>query len=148
MKRRGPKIANKIPKELTDEFIKNVCNMIRIGNYFTAAVERFGVMHQTAGKWRAKGKLPEYAGTVYERLANAISVAEAEFETLVVGKIHAAGNLNPNQLQWLLKNRFPERWGDKTQVEMTEGPPTIDTSNFTDEELFQFSQLCLKGKRA
>jgi hypothetical protein len=138
----------KPPKGLNEELIKQICDLVRIGNYVSASGERYGIPHTTMSLWRAKGRDEANAGTIYETLTKSLEKAEAEFETLVVAKIHSAGNLNPNQLQWLLKNRFPERWGDKTQVEHLEGPPTIDTSNFTDEELFQFSQLCLKGKRA
>lgn len=143
-----PKRKRDIPSRLDEAFIKNVCSLIRMGNYYSVACERNGVSPQLASVWRKKGGSGDFDGTQYHRLFEEVSRAESEFECLTVARINQHGNLNPNQLQWLLKNRFPERWGDKTQVEHLEGPPTIDTSNFTDEELFQFSQLCLKGKRA
>lgn len=137
-----------IPKALTDEFIQKVCDQIRIGNYASIASERFGVPQPTFSLWKSKGKDKDFAGTIYEKLAEAVAKAEAEFETIMVAKIHAAGNLNANQLTWLLSRRFPDRWGDKQKIEHSEGGPSIDVSKLTDEELAAYDALFSKARKS
>lgn len=150
-KKRKPNPEGRPPK-LTDEVERIICETIRVGASFEAAALRSGVGLGTIQEWRRRGngqderpKTPRLA-----KFARAVDQAMADAETRLVGYIDAAargGDFSPqwNGAAWLLKNRHPERYSDKTEVKHSgavERPAERpDLSKYTDEELAQLESI-------
>ena len=140
------------PSKLTDEVERIVCDTIRAGASIQAAAARAGVGLTTIEEWRRRGlgtderpKTPRLA-----RFARAFEQAMADAEMRLVGYIDAAArgdNFSPqwNGAAWLLKNRHPDRYSDKTEVKHSgsvERPAERpNMSKYTEDELAQLEAI-------
>ncbi len=150
-KKRKPNPEGRPPK-LTDEVERIICETVRAGASIEAAALRSGVGLTTIHDWRRRGaglsdrpKTPRLV-----QFVTAFDQAMADAEMRLVGYIDAAakgGNFSPqwNGAAWLLKNRHPERYSDKTEVKHSgavERPAERpDLSRYTDEELAQLEAI-------
>lgn len=134
-----------------------ILNLISKGYPPVACFLAAGVSKETLYSWRRKASngIEPYAGFFRELVKRE---AQAKIEILGYVRAAAAGGPdkdgvyrnNPQSATWLLKNFYPDEFGDATTVrlvkDMHEGPVAkIDPRNLSDEELVAFKQLIIKA---
>lgn len=93
---------------------------IQQGNTFTAACRLAGVSPHTFKTWMMKGGDPESDSDEkssdpqepYKSFAEDVRRAEAESETVLVGRIRGHSTTDWKAASWLLQRRFRDTWGD------------------------------------
>jgi len=102
------------PSKLTPELQRDICTLIRAGNWNYVACEAVGIHRGTLWKWLQYGRNAKGRGerNKYRAFMEAVEKAESEGEALVVEQLRKkleAGDLKA--VQWWLIHRFPARWG-------------------------------------
>lgn len=100
------------PSLFTPEVCKKIIDAVKAGNYDYIAAEAAGIDRTTFFRWMKRGK-KEGEGEYWE-FCNAVTKAENEAETRIVGGVVVAGLADPKQWQWWLERKCPERWGRDT----------------------------------
>lgn len=111
MARKGPGR----PTKLTDETIARLTDAIRAGNYIETAAAYCGIDSSTLRKWMKDGRAAK--GGKKRELVEAVEQALAASEVRDV--LHLAQSPDWKARAFKLARRFPERWGQKTEVQHT-----------------------------
>jgi hypothetical protein len=110
---------------LTDETHRIMVETVRLGAFIPAAAGRAGVHRRTAYAWIARGRADIEAGrrtTRYAKLVTDLERENGEFETRLVGRIQRAAMAGDWRAgAWLLSHRYPDRWADRSQVDVNVG---------------------------
>ena len=129
--------------KLDGERITALTQYVRSGTYNAVAAENAGIGERTLYRWLTRGEA-ETKG-IYWQLWQAIKKAKADAETERVGKIReygmgtrtthkwtirrANGDVEEHEdygtgnwqaLAWLLERQYPERWGRRDKVPITD----------------------------
>lgn len=105
------------PVKVTPEVREIICNMLRKGHFLVTALARAGVSRNALRIWRERAAQDEepYASFMAE-----IEKAKAEGEDLHVSNLVRAGETDWRASQFLLKQRWAKRWGEKeTKVKLS-----------------------------
>lgn len=137
-------VAISTPDRLTREFINEVCKLMNGGNFFSDAVRALGVQHTTASLWRKNGRLRAYEGTIYEEFAERTDRAKAMFICRCVARL---GKAKEYQATIRMLEQHSPSWRKGESEESATSDSSIDTTQFSDEELWTFASLCEKGRR-
>lgn len=95
---------------LTEEVQKKICLALRGGNYRKVAAAFAGIPRSTFNLWIERGKKAKLGDEKFVEFLEAIEIAEAESEVMLVAKVRNGGK------EWLpamttLSRRWPDRWG-------------------------------------
>lgn len=102
--------------ELTESKMKQICHLIRCGNYVKTSVLACGINYNTYRSCVSKGKKGEGERNIkfYEMQEQ----AKAEAEVGMSNRIHeSAENGNVGADMWKLARMFPNRWGQTKRIE-------------------------------
>ncbi|MDQ0417907.1 transposase [Croceifilum oryzae] len=105
------------PEKLTDEIQQKIVDSLRMGNYIETAASYSGISKTTLYDWLKKGAREETGK--YMVFSNAVQVAMAEAEMRDVAVIAQASKDNWQAAAWRLERKYPNRWGRKTQHEIS-----------------------------
>lgn len=112
--------ARKRPKHLSPARVRAMCDIVRGGNYTTAACSALSIPWSTYTTWRARGIRErdeglDEADSVYVLLVNELDKALAEAELYAVHTWQAAFAGDWRASETFLARRFPDRWarGDR-----------------------------------
>ncbi len=124
------------PTKRTPEVEAKIIEAIRGGNYIETAVRYAGVSLSAFYEWQAE----------FVDFAEAIKRARAEAETRNVTIIQQAARTQWQAGAWWLERSFPDRFGRRERLEVSQAPP-IDTSRYTADELELLRDLLAKGRQ-
>lgn len=138
--------------KLTPDTQKKIVDAIAEGNYLETAAALGGISETTFYRWMQEGE--QATGGAKHEFREAVKRAEAEAESLRVGRISKAGKDGNWQADaWYLERRYPEKWGKRlteltgpnggpVQVEATHKP---DLTKLSTEELRLWRALQAKA---
>lgn len=132
--------------KLTPTVQKTIIEAVRVGATFEAACGRAGVPMSTFMEWRQRGagESKRKKTKLYADFAEAVDRAEADAEIHLVATINKASSKNWQAAAWLLKNRHPDRYSDRSRIDMdanvTQRPPREEM-----DELLAKVAAALKG---
>jgi len=108
------------PSKLTPELQRDICTLIRAGNWAYVACEAVGIHRSTLWKWLQYGRNARDRGerNKYRAFMEAVEKAESEGEVLFMEKLRKAVDPDDPEdkpdigiVKWWLMHRFPGRWG-------------------------------------
>jgi len=138
-KRRQIGEGTKINEAITEKIVQAV----RIGAPLNTARAYAGVPTPTFNEWLRLGR---EGWEPYVALVEKIDAAMAEGEMRDIARIDAGADKDWRAAGFKLERRFPERWGEKKQIEATvTGRPFVDLSKLTLEEQLQLRSLLAKA---
>jgi hypothetical protein len=123
------------PTKRTPDVEARIVEAVRAGNYIETAAAYAGIGKSTLYEWQAK----------YPDFADALQRARAEAEVRDVTLIRQAARTQWQAAAWWLERSFPQRYGRRDKLEVTEAP-AIDVSLYTDAELDVLRELLQKGR--
>jgi len=102
--------------KLTQRRIERIAALIRTGCYVATACARSGVSRRVYYAWKKKGQeaREQHKTNIYTDFLEAVEMADADIEVALVSEISRENSWRA-KLE-ILKRRFPERWGDRSQV--------------------------------
>src|SRR6476659_8936322 len=103
------------PRKLTPDLQAKICALIAAGDTYELACGKCRIDAKTFYNWRQLGK--ENPSSVYGSLVRAVAFAETDSEHLMVHKL--LDHQDWRATQWLMKNRWPDRYRDKIEQELT-----------------------------
>ncbi|MBI05356.1 MAG: hypothetical protein CMM54_00075 [Rhodospirillaceae bacterium] len=108
------------PTKLTDERREAICRMIVEGVPLKTAARAAGVTYNTLRNWMQRG---EKGDEPYALFKEEVEEAQAVCEAQLVGIIKSAA-VQESGGEWraalaLLSRKFPERWSEKRQLEVS-----------------------------
>lgn len=108
------------PTKLTDEVKETICRMIATGAALEVAARAGGVTAPTLHNWMKRGEQGEepYAQFRLE-VEEARAVSEVELITLMRRAAVEGSAGEWRAAAWLLGRKFPERWSEKRQLEVS-----------------------------
>lgn len=106
------------PTKLTTEIQAKIVEAIGKGAYVAVAAESVGITAATFYNWMKRGSKAK-SGQFFE-FFDAIKKAEAEAETKQIGTILVASASNWQAAAWWLERKFPQRWGRKDRMPVSE----------------------------
>jgi transposase len=118
--------AGRKPYRWTPEVEERLINALRAGNYIETAAAHAGISKVTLYE-RLKRGARAATGADHD-FSQAVEKALADAEVLDVALIARAAKENWKAAAWRLQHRFPDRWGQKVQAEVTGaggGPLTV-----------------------
>lgn len=95
--------------KLTPEMIERICTFVRMGLPYEVAARAAGIGPSTFYRWKALGERARSG--IYREFWEALNEAEAVAEATLVARIFEESKKNWQAAAWMLKQRFPERWG-------------------------------------
>ena len=103
------------PPKLTPEVQAKIEQALRAGNYREVAARFAGVSSPTLKAWYAEGKKQSDKGrsSKFKDFYAAVNKAEADAETLVVGRLMAAAAHDVKAMAFWLERKHSQRWGRK-----------------------------------
>lgn len=104
-------VAVQGPKQLTEENVVAICELVADGVPQTAAAGSLGIPRRTLQHWLEKGRR-EDAREPYMSFAERLQLALDSFHASRVKQLHAAGSDDPRVIQWELERRFRDEWAD------------------------------------
>ncbi|MDQ0417577.1 transposase-like protein [Croceifilum oryzae] len=105
------------PEKLTPEIQQKIVDSLRMGNYIETAAAYSGISKSTLYDWLKKGAREENGK--YKNFSDAVQKAMAEAEMRDVAVISQASKENWQASAWRLERKYPNRWGRKTQHEIS-----------------------------
>ena len=111
------------PSKLTPAVHAAIVGHVKNGIPRPAAFAAAGVSPSTGSEWirRGEGRDDRPEDEAFAVFATDIGVAEGEYQTRLLGVVHAAADAgDARHARWLLERRFPQHWGPH-QVIQTEG---------------------------
>lgn len=115
---------NRRPGKCTDDTLKGLCHMIRVGVSKRDACAEMRITDRTLRDWRKRDP------SIDEQFLE----AEAFFKNRVVQKIVQHGNKDAKPLMWLLEKRFPLEYGSRATIQHS-GDVSVDFKKLSDETL-------------
>ena len=103
------------PRKLTPELQAKICALIAAGDTYELACGKCRIDAKTFYNWRKLGK--EHPVSVYGSLMKEFGFAETDSEHLMLHKL--LDHQDWRATQWLMKNRWPDRYRDKIEQELT-----------------------------
>ncbi|SDY22698.1 hypothetical protein [Thermoactinomyces sp. DSM 45892] len=107
------------PEKLTPEIQQKIVDALRMGNYIETASAFAGIHKSTLYDWLKKGARSTDENDKYRQFSDAIEKAMAEAEMRDVAVIAQASKDNWQAAAWRLERKYPNRWGRKTQHEIS-----------------------------
>lgn len=135
------------PTKLTPTVQKTIIETVRVGATFEAACGRAGVPMSTFMEWRQRGagESKRKKTKLYADFAEAVDRAVADAEIHLVATINKASSKNWQAAAWLLKNRHPDRYSDRTDLrhsgEISQPAKEPDREGYTREELEELDRI-------
>lgn len=120
------------PRAITEAKMREICRIIRAGNYIKPSVLVTGVSYNTFQDYMRKGKkgirpYDEY----YEMVQQAKAGAEVDMATRI-NESAEAGNVGADM--WKLQRMFPNRWGNAQRQEIkVDNTQKIEIVKFSDK---------------
>ena len=120
------------PVKITEELIKQICDVVRAGNYIETAAAFNGLSKSTLYDWMKRGarerqriegtnRKPLKKEELFMAFSDAIEKAMAEAEIRDVMRIGEASKSDWKAAAWRLERKNPQKWGRKfQQVESNE----------------------------
>ncbi len=105
------------PTKLTPEVQETIVSNLSSCAHRSIAASCAGIGKRTFVTWMRKGK--ELPKSRYGSFRRAILEAETRAEMRLAALIVKAAANDPKQAQWMLSHRFPQRWGEKTRMELS-----------------------------
>jgi transposase len=152
VKTKGPRWPHGRPTKLTDELIKKITDVIRIGVHVETAVQFAGISKETFYDWIAKGRT---RNGIHRRFSDAVIKAASEYQVRDVSAIEAAsrgelrkdamGNPIPGDYvikpdwrasAWRLERRDPATWANKSVTKIEDNNTPKDDSAFNKENIY------------
>ena len=103
------------PSKLTLETVQKICENIRLGLRYNDAAMAAGITYETFNEWRKRGKKAKSGK--YSEFSEALHLAEAEGERLLVARIQDGARKHWQAAAWILERRHREKWG--RQLDLT-----------------------------
>jgi hypothetical protein len=121
--------------KLTPELAEGIVSLVRSGNYVTTAAAYYSIEIATLYGWlrqgarakekRRNGKRLTKNDRACMELSSRLLAAEAESEALLAAVItRAAYTGNVQATMWRLERRFPEKYGQRSQLGLSAAPGT------------------------
>ena len=106
---------------LTPELHTKIVDLVKGGNYAHVSAQACGIGNSTFYEWLETGEADKEAGkpSIFADLAEAISLARAEAQTLAVYAVRRAFGTDWKAAMTYLERTDPKQWGRKDQVEAT-----------------------------
>jgi hypothetical protein len=104
--------------KLTKELIQEAANIIKMGIYVETACDYLGIHRSTWYKWLSEGEKAK--GGLKKEFFDTIKKAEAEAQIRNIGIIQQAAKDNWQAAAWYLERRYPERWGRRKVIEVSD----------------------------
>lgn len=114
-----------IPRLLTPERTKIICDFIAEGNYLHAACAAAGIGKRTYNRWLEQAAIDNAAGesSVFTKFADDVHLAEGEGQARLVKIVKDAAESGlPNTWQaacWILERKWPALFGKRVEIEVT-----------------------------
>jgi hypothetical protein len=122
------------PSKLTPELQKEICDLLREGNFVETVCDYVGIDKTTFYDWSNRGDRGWKADIDggYVEFSNAVKKAISQVETETVTDLRK-GPMNWQAKAWWLERRHPDKWGNrgKSQIEHT----IKDVDKLSDDEL-------------
>lgn len=108
-----------MPRRLKlNERVQNIiCEALANGVTVETAAEIAGIGQSTLYNWL---KLGREGVAKYKPFADAVEEAIAKSELVLLERIHEASKHTWQAAAWILERRFPERWGRRDRLNVTE----------------------------
>ncbi len=126
------------PSKLTPELQRQICDLLRAGNYVETVCDYVGIEYKTYYNWRNRGErawqVDIEAG--YVEFLHAVKKAVSEVEILTIADLRS-GPMNWQAKAWWLERRHPDRWGNRQKMEHTtpkDSPFTIEVNHVNYKE--------------
>lgn len=105
--------------DLTKTKIKEICKIIKDGNYDIVACKLVGISQDAFYDWYNKGKAAIEAKeqNIYREFAESLDRAKAQAEDSCVKYIKKHKDWKARS--WYLSRKFGERWGDSQEIKHT-----------------------------
>jgi transposase len=97
------------PTKLTPELQKQICDLIRWGNYCVTVCAFCGICKSTFYKWLKKAK--QHGESPYVEFAQAVEQAVAEAEIRDLRNIRLCATVDWFASAWILERRHREKYG-------------------------------------
>lgn len=120
------------PRAITKRNIKDICNIVRAGNYVKQSVIACGVNYHTFQDYMRKGKkgIEPYV-EYFEMIEQAKAGAEIDMSTRI-SESGENGNIGADM--WKLQRMFPNRWGNVQRQEVkVDNSQKIEIVKFSDK---------------
>ena len=116
--------------QCTPDTVADVCAHVADGASIEEAAALAGIFHQRVYDWRLKGLRDYELGVSSVYFALAAELQKAEATAAQTWRRGLQGEPKPGLWQkyaWLLERRFPEAWGQRTQIDLDihEHPPEV-----------------------
>ncbi len=95
--------------KLTPTLQKQICDLIRKGNYRQTAAAACGLHRATFMRWLARGRKAK-AGLFCD-FRSAVLEAEQAAETAMVALVLKGAKKDSRHAEWWLERKLPKRWG-------------------------------------
>lgn len=105
------------PTKLTPKVAEQICQAIRAGNYYEAAVAFAGVEYRTFRYWMERGE--KASSGIFFQFFQDVRKAEADAEVRIVAQWQQQIPENWQAARDFLARRHPDRWGPKEKHELT-----------------------------
>jgi hypothetical protein len=95
--------------KLTRGLIREICTLIKNGNFAEVACSACGIGKTTFYRWLQLGE--EDRAGIYREFRDALEVASAKAEVAAIETLLA--QKSPDQIKWFLERRYSGRWARK-----------------------------------
>lgn len=125
------------PPKLTPEVQARIETSLRGGNYREVAARFAGVSSATLREWMRAGKRDSDKGraTVHRAFYQAVRKAEADAESLVVGRLMMAAQHDVKAMCFWLERKHSQRWGRKDTLNAKVDAKVASTGEGAHEKL-------------
>lgn len=109
------------PCKLTPEVQERITQALNVGAYRAEAAIYAGIAASTFYSWMERGEADREHDRVTEfsQFVDAVELAEARSEILLLGLITKAAERDWNAARWRLERKARTRWGSKESQELT-----------------------------